>query len=652
MIETPLSPETAIAESSTRNAAACSSCAHDHGHEHGGASWLNGTTRTILCGALAFVAWIVSRVSFPSLPIALYVVALAVGGWPLLRGAVRSLRKLALDMNVLMSAAVIGAAILGDWPEAASLVVLYTLSESLEEWSLGRSRRAMTNLLQLTPTRVVVKCDNQTREVEADEVQIGEHFLVRAGERIALDGVVVEGTSSVDQAPVTGESVPVEKTVSDEVFAGTLNTDRVLEVRATHLASEGTTARIAYLVDEAAAQKSPRQRATETFAKRYTPFVFVAALLLAIVPPLVFHAMWRDSVVRGLSLLVAACPCAFVIGGPIATICALSSAAKRGVLVRQSSALETLASTKIVALDKTGTLTQGAPRVQSFVVFEGDADELLSVAAALETRSDHPLARAVVEYSRERNARTQDIEKVQERGGNGVRGEVNDVWYEIGRANNWKLTAEVVQQVSHFEAAGQSVALLGNDREVLAMFAFADELRPEAHRVLETLKNNGVTKTFVLSGDNEQAVEKVAKSVSATEWRGALLPHQKLELIEQMTAQGTTAMIGDGINDAPSLARADVGIAVGSEASGLSAQSADMTLLSGGLSQLPFAFRLSRRTKAIIVQNLALALMMKLVFVGGLLLGVWGSWQLVGGVIADMGATLLVTANGLRLLRD
>jgi Cd2+/Zn2+-exporting ATPase len=675
MIETPLSPET-TSKSSTRSATCCSHCAPDvshshdgddhdgHGHEHGAAFPF---ARTVACVMLSLVAWLLSRtlqnvllanVSVANVSVALYVVALFVGGWPLLRGAVRSLRKPSLDMNVLMSAAIIGAAILGDWPEAASLVVLYTLSEALEEWGLNRSRRAMTNLLQLTPTRVLRQRDGASSEVEANEIEVGEHFLVRASERIALDGIVVAGHSGVDQSPVTGESVPVEKTVGDEVFAGTLNTNRVLEIRATRLASEGTIARIAHLVDEAARQKSPRQRATETFAARYTPFVFIAAILLATIPPMFFGATWGASVTQGLALLVAACPCAFVIGGPIATICALSAAAKRGILVRQSTSLETLSQTQIVALDKTGTLTQGAPRVQHFEVFGGfeifggNAAELLSIAAALEGQSDHPLARAVTEYAQAQGSSTRWAQNVEEYGGNGVSGEVEGVVYRLARANNWPFSPQIEAVVRRLEEGGQSIALLGSETEVLAAFGFADELRPEAHRVLDSLRASGVRETVVLSGDNEETVRKVAQSVGATTWKSALLPHEKLRHIEELSSRGLTAMVGDGINDAPALARADVGIAVGGSAGNISTQAADFTLLNGGLSQLPFAFTLSRRTKAIIVQNLALALGLKLVFVVGLLLGIWGEWQLVGGVIADMGATLLVTANGLRLLRD
>ncbi|HVF84488.1 MAG TPA: cation-translocating P-type ATPase, partial [Abditibacteriaceae bacterium] len=546
----------------------------------------------------------------------------------------------------------LGAAILGDWPEAAALVVLYTLSEALEEWGLNRSRRAMTNLMQLTPTRVLRQRDNQTTEVEADEIEVGDHFLVRAGERIALDGIVLAGNSGVDQSPVTGESVPVEKTAGDEVFAGTLNSDRVLEVCATRLASEGTVARIARLVDEAASQKSPRQRATETFARRYTPFVFIAAILLATVPPMLFHATWRASVTQGLSLLVAACPCAFVIGGPIATICALSAAARRGILVRQSTSLETLSQTQIVALDKTGTLTQGAPRVGHFEVFGGNDEELLSIAAALEEQSDHPLARAVVAYSRAQGSSTRFAKNVKEQGGSGVVGEVDGAVYRVGRADSWPLSSPIERVVKSLEESGYSVALLGTELQVLAAFGFADELRPESNRVLEALRARGVRETVVLSGDNAQTVRKIAQSVGATSHYSALLPHQKLRHIEELTSRGLTAMVGDGINDAPALARADVGIAVGGSAGNISTQAADFTLLNGGLSQLPFAFNLSRRTKSVIVQNLALALGLKLIFVLGLLLGAWGEWQLVGGVVADMGATLLVTANGLRLLRD
>jgi Cd2+/Zn2+-exporting ATPase len=625
----------------------------------------------LACGGLAAAAWAVTLLDVPALwPIALYAFSVAVGAWPLLRGAWRALGARSLDMNVLMSIAVLGACILGDWGEAAALVFLYAISEWLEEASVHRSRSAITGLMKLAPPRALVRreslsastqntaadsqSENDLIEIDAGEVQVGQVFVVRSGERIALDGVIVAGHSDVDQAPVTGESLPVEKAAGDEVFAGTLNGTGVLDVRAVRPAHEGTTARIARLVMEAQGQKSKRQRTVEKFALRYTPIVLVVATLVALVPPLAFRAPWNDSILRALALLVAACPCAFVLSGPVASICALSHAARQGILVRGGAALESLAQVRAIAFDKTGTLTQGLPAVRDFITLNGiEPQQALAIAASLEAQSEHPLARAVVAYARGRNADILAVGEAQELGGRGLSGIVCGRRYQIGRAELFEGRGSSANDaISSLRNSGRSIAVLGDEHGPTAAFGFCDSIRPEAQRVLEHLKEQGIETRVILSGDNEAAVRDVASEVGADEWRAELLPQDKLDAVRALSLQyDRVAMVGDGINDAPALALADIGVAMGVAGTDAAIEAADVALMSDDLQKMPQAITIARHARAVIIQNVGIALAMKAIFVVGLFLNMWGEYQLIGGVIADTGATLLVTANALRLLR-
>ena len=599
-----------------------------------------------------------------------YIAVVLLGGWPLARGAVRAVGQRSLDMNLLMSAAVIGAGALGEWGEAAALVWLYAVANRVEERSLGRARGAIAALLDLAPARVLRFEKNSWVEVNADAVRVGERFLTRAGERVALDGELLSPLAQLDESPVTGESLPVEKAAGAAVLAGTLNVGDALEARATRPASQGTAARIARLVEEAGANASPRQRATERFAKRYTPVVFGAAILVALVPPLGFGAGWHDSIYRALALLVAACPCAFVLGGPVAIWCALAALSRRGVLARGGAALEGLAVARTFAFDKTGTLTRGAPVVTAFEVTPGhDLGEaqLLAIAAGLETRSTHPLARAVLDLASARGVTAAAVSASSERRGVGVRGTVAGQRFRIERVDESDAQGALWDKARELRAAGQSVALLGretegegSDCEPLALFGFADEVRPEARAALGELKSLGIKSTIVLSGDHPGVVENMAREVGAGAWRADLSPAAKLEAVRELERAGGAAMVGDGINDAPALAGASVGIAMarrgeGGEngaASDIALEAAGITLLRADLRALPESVRVARRAHRIIATNIALALGLKGGFVLGVLLGWWGHDYLVGGVISDVGASLLVTLNALRLLRN
>ncbi|MBV9867449.1 MAG: heavy metal translocating P-type ATPase [Abitibacteriaceae bacterium] len=614
----------------------------------------------LACALLTFAGWGGYHLALPALYIhALYFVAVVAGGWPLLCGSWRAIGALALDMNVLMSIAAIGACWLGDWGEAASLVFLYSVSEWIERQSVRRSRRAIANLMSLTPPRALVRQlkgkAQDLIEVDANEVAVGDIFVVRAGERIALDGVITEGHSQVNQAPVTGESLPVEKGIGDEVFAGTLNDSGVLEARATRLAQDGTLAHIARLVGEAEAQKSPRQRTMESFARLYTPVIIAVAATVAIMPPLIFGANWHSWFYRALSLLVAACPCAFVLSGPIAAICAISAAARRGILIRGGTALETLAAVQAVAFDKTGTITEGVPHVTDFITLNGQPrDQLIAVAGALEQQSQHPLARAVVDFARREVPSTVVAENVQEQEGQGVSGTYEGTRYHIGRIGLAKAQLDgAAAMVQSLQSQGRSVALLNGAGKPLAVIGFTDKVRASASSGLLHLQAQGIAPRIILSGDNTAAVRHVTEQVGADSYQSELMPADKLRIIREFGQQhGTTAMVGDGINDAPALAQADIGVAMGAAGSDAALEVSDVALMSDDLNKLPEAIAIARQARSIIMQNIALALAMKFIFIVGLFLNLWGSYSLAGGVIADMGATLLVTANALRLLQS
>jgi len=639
----------------------CASCSCPPPDQHDSAAAVSWQTWSAIgCGALALAAWVSSLFSLPSVVSAtFYATAIAVGGWPLLRGSWYALCQRALDMNVLMTVAVIGACLLGDWGEAASLVVLFTAAEWIEERSALRSRQAITNLMRLAPQRALVRENGGSEliEVDAATVAVGDVFTARAGERIALDGIVTAGSSSINQAPVTGESLPVDKGIGDEVFAGTLNGSGVLEIQATHLAGDGTVARIARLVLEAETQKSPRQRTVETFARRYTPCVFGVALLVATVPPLFMAVAWSDALYRALALLVAACPCAFVLSGPVASICALAAAARSGILVRGGAVLETLAGVRAVAFDKTGTLTQGVPQVTDFVALNGASrEQLIALAAGLEAQSRHPLGRAVADFAERESIPGATMENVRELAGQGISGTLHGDSYRIGPVRlftgDGTMTGRAERIVESLQHKGRSVALLGHAAGPLGVFGMADTMRPGAREVLSWLKALGIARNVILSGDNAAVVRQVAGEVAADSWQSGLLPADKLRLIRELSQQtGPCMMVGDGINDAPALAQADIGVAMGAAGSDVALEAADVALMGDDLRKLPQAIEIARAARAVIVQNIVLALALKFIFVAGLFAGVWGSFSLAGGVIADMGATLLVTANALRLAR-
>jgi Cd2+/Zn2+-exporting ATPase len=586
---------------------------------------------------------------------ALYALGILAGAWYILPKAWRAARRLRPDMNLLMTIAVLGAAAIGEWLEAATVAFLFAVSLALESWSVGRARRAIAALMDLAPpTARWRRKEGREELVPPEQVPVGALFIVRPGEKFPLDGRVVRGASGVNQAPITGESVPVLKNPGDPVFAGTINGNGALEVESTKPAQDTTLAHIIRMVGEAQSRRAPSEQWVERFARIYTPLVMGLALAVLLVPPLLGGGDWSAWLYRALVLLVIACPCALVISTPVSIVAALAAAARQGVLVKGGVYVEAPARLRAVALDKTGTLTEGRPVVVELVPLEGHTElELLERAAALEARSDHPLAQAILTHAQGRGltpAPAEDFEIIQ---GKGATGRVRGVRSWLGShrylEERGQETAEVHQRLEALSTAGRTVVVVGNERHVCGFIALADAVRPGARRTLQALREAGVDHLTMLTGDNQGTAQAIARETGVDEVQAELLPADKVTAVEALVARyGQVAMVGDGINDAPALARATVGIAMGAAGSDAALETADIALMSDDLSKLPWLIRHSRRTLAVIRQNITFSLGVKAVFV---VLTFAGSASLWAAIAADMGASLLVILNGLRLLQ-
>ncbi|MBN8709555.1 MAG: cadmium-translocating P-type ATPase [Verrucomicrobia bacterium] len=589
-----------------------------------------------------------------------FLIAIVSGGALVLPKALRAVRSRSLDMNVLMTVAVIGAVSIGEHAEGAAVAFLFSLSELLESWSVGRARRAILALMELAPETALVKREGDFTEVSADSVKIGELVLVRSGQRIPLDGRVVGGSSAVNQAPITGESLPVEKSPGDTVFAGTINGDGSLQIETTKAAGDTTLARIIHMVEEAQATKAPAQRFVDNFARIYTPAVMVFAIALALVPPLVFGQPWMDWIYRALVLLVIACPCALVIATPVSVVSGLAALARAGVLVKGGAYLEALGGLKALALDKTGTITEGKPKVVDIQpVGEASVAEILRIAASINAHSTHPLAGAIVDRAQTDALDFDECSDYRSVQGRGAEGSLGGHEYFVG---NHRFAHEIgvcspglEKRLAEIEAAARSVVVVGHrphgdcTGEVLGVIAIADTIRPEARNAIARMHEAGLRHVVMLSGDNTKTARAIAKEAGIDEAYGDLLPDDKIAKVKELAAKyGSVGMIGDGVNDAPALAVANVGIAMGAAGTDAAIETADVALMRDDLGMVPEAIRLGRRTLGMIRFNIAFALAIKAVF---LLLAVFGLTSLWFAILADTGATLLVTANALRLLR-
>ncbi len=583
-----------------------------------------------------------------------YLLAIGAGLMLVLPKAWYAARTLRPDMNLLMTVAVAGAIGLGEWFEAATVSFLFALSLTLEAWSVGRARRAVAALMSLAPDVVRVVRAGVDQEVSPAEVEPGERFHVLAGERIALDGLVVEGSSEVDQAPITGESVPVPKEPGAEVFAGTVNGAGVLLVESTRPATDTTLARIARLVADSQAQRSEAEQWVERFARVYTPAVFMLAIAVAVLPPLLGGALWAEWTYRALVLLVIGCPCALVISTPVSVVAALASAASSGVLIKGGRLLEVPASLEIIALDKTGTLTEGKPRVVEVVpLAEHDERGLMARAAAIERRSEHPIARAILDHAASLGVEAVPAQDVQAVPGKGATGLIDGREFWLG-SHRWleergQETEALHQRLEELSGAGRTVVVVGNSDHLCGLIAIADAVRPDAAASVAALRRAGIRRVVMLTGDNDATAQAIGREVGIDEVRSELLPADKVAAVEELLAEGPVAMVGDGVNDAPALARATLGVAMGAAGTDVAIETADVALMSDDLSKLAWLIGHSRRTLSIIRQNTTFALGVKALFVVLTFAGLASLW---GAIAADMGASLLVVFNALRLLRS
>jgi Cd2+/Zn2+-exporting ATPase len=608
-----------------------------------------------LAGVAALGAEIVNWASLPEWFSALLaLIAIAIGGIGTYQKGWIALRHGNLNINALMSIAVTGAVLLRQWPEAAMVMVLFTLAELIEAKSLDRARNAIRSLVQLTPELATVQqADGNWVELPVKAITIGQIVRVKPGERVALDGLVVSGQSSINQAPITGESLPVEKTVGDNVFAGTINESGSFEYRVTAESTNSTLARIIHAVEEAQGARAPTQRFVDQFAKIYTPAVFAFALAIALVPPLLLSGDWHDWVYRALVLLVIACPCALVISTPITIVSGLAAAARHGILIKGGVYLEEGYKLAWLALDKTGTITHGKPVLTDTVMLDQPPGlEAVRIATSLAARSDHPVSRAIATNGQQNGTVLLDVADFAAIPGRGVRGTVGDVHYQLG---NHRLihelgvcTPPLEAQLGDLEEEGKTVILLTDGERVLVLFAVADTVKDSSRAAIQALHELGI-KTVMLTGDNAHTARAIAAQIQIDEALGDQLPEDKLRAIERYAQSGKVGMVGDGINDAPALARADIGFAMGAAGTDTAIETADVALMDDDLNKIARFVRLSRTTRTVLVQNITLALIIKAVFLVLTLLGMGTMWM---AVFADMGASLLVVANGLRLVRQ
>lgn len=610
---------------------------------------------TVISGGLWFLGLVLWFTGLTAAAIPTFMGAIVVGAVYTVRAAFYSLRNgLMMDMNVLMTVAVAGAIALGEWMEAATVVFLFALGNTLEAYTMDKTRNSIRGLMELSPQEALVLRDGKEQVVPVSSLRLSDVVIIKPGSRIPIDGQVVEGSSAVNQAPITGESVPVPKEVGDEVFAGTINENGRLLVEVTKLAGDTTLARIIALVEEAQSQKAPAERFVDVFAKYYTPSVIVLAILLAVVPPVFFGREFQEWFYRALTLLVVACPCALVISTPVSIVSAIGNAARNGVLIKGGAHLEQAGQIKAVAFDKTGTLTWGQPVVTEVVPMAGyTPDEILQIAGAIEIGSEHPLADAILKEASARQLELAAGAEFMSLTGRGAKAMVQGQWHYVGSPVFFQQElglslGELEHQILRLETEGKTVILLGTDRELLGLIACGDRPRESSRHAIASLKRQGI-KTVMLTGDNPRTAQALASELKLDDFRAGLLPENKMEAVEGLKRQyGTVAMVGDGINDAPALATADVGIAMGTAGTDTALETADIALMADDLAKLPFTIRLSQQALNIIRQNIAFALIVKAAAVFLVFPGILNLWI---AILADTGAALMVIANGMRLLK-
>jgi Zn2+/Cd2+-exporting ATPase len=585
-----------------------------------------------------------------------YAVSILIGGYSLFIKGLKNLARFNFDMNTLMTIAILGAAVIGQWGEGATVVILFAISEVLERYSMDKARQSIESLLDIAPTEALIRRENEEMMVQVDDIQVGDIMIVKPGQKLAMDGIVIMGTSALNQSAITGESVPVTKTIDDEVFAGTLNEEGLIEVKVTKRVEDTTISKIIHLVEEAQAERAPSQAFVDKFAKYYTPAIILLALLIVIVPPLSFGGDWSKWVYEGLAVLVVGCPCALVVSTPVAVVTAIGNAARNGVLIKGGIYLEEAGALKVIAFDKTGTLTKGVPVVTDIVTYSGNEIDQMTITGAIEKGSQHPLASAIMRKAKENGLDFNElsIEEFQSITGKGVKAKVNNEFYYVGSPNLFEELHQTIEngikeKITRLQIEGKTVMVLGTEKEILLLIAVADEVRESTKEVIRKLHQVGIERTVMLTGDNNRTAEAIGKEVGVSDIKADLLPQDKLNFIKELRAKHhSVAMVGDGVNDAPALASSTVGIAMGGAGTDTALETADIALMSDDLSKLPYTIILSRKALAIIKQNITFALAVKVV---ALLLVVPGWLTLWIAIFADMGATLIVTLNSLRLLK-
>ncbi|RAP30441.1 Lead, cadmium, zinc and mercury transporting ATPase [Brevibacillus laterosporus] len=616
--------------------------------------WQNDAVqRTGTAGFFILVGIVLQAYQVELLGNAAYAVAMLVAGLKPLKAAWYALKSKSADMNLLMTLAALGAAFIGEWLEGATVVFLFGLGNALQTLSINKTRQSIRSLLRLAPKEAIVFRNQEWVSIPVKDVEVGERLLIKAGEGIPLDGFIVKGISTFNQAPITGESMPVDKEVGDTLFAGSINETSVVEMEVTKIGSDSTLARIIHLVEEAQEKKAPTEQFVEKFARIYTPIVIIVALAVIILPPL-FTGEWQHWFYRGLELLVIACPCALVISTPVAVVSAIGSAARHGVLIKGGAALEIIGHLKQVAFDKTGTITTGKLHVEKILTLQQHTEtEILAKAAMIEQSSHHPIASAILLHARAEGILAQDSDNHQTLVGKGASATLAGITYLAG---NEKLFTEhgvelalLQDQIKEEQQAGKTIVLVGTTNEIWGALIISDTIRPTSQRVMQQLHGIGV-KTLLLTGDNVGAAQHMAQKVGIGHVQADLLPEDKLEAIKvaKKRESGTIAMVGDGINDAPALATADVGIAMGGAGTDTAMETAGIVLMADDLEKLPYVIGLSQQALAIIKQNIYFSLLIKAI---ALLLIIPNWLTLWMAVISDTGAAMIVILNSMRLLR-
>ncbi|MGK9185456.1 cadmium-translocating P-type ATPase [Priestia filamentosa] len=582
----------------------------------------------------------------------LYAIAIIISGYKPAKSAYYAVKSRSLDMNVLMTVAALGAAVIGEWLEGATVVWLFALGVALQNRSIEQTRRSIRNLMDLAPPEAWVKQGEQLVKKAVEEVGVGTIIVVKPGDRIPLDGEVIKGESSVNQAPITGESIPVDKEMGDSVYAGTINESGTLDIKVTKLVEDTTISKIIHLVEEAQEKKAPTQAFVDKFATIYTPIVFILAVLIMIVPPL-FGGSWSDWFYKGLELLVVACPCALVISTPVAIVSAIGNAAKNGVLIKGGTFLETAGTIKAIAFDKTGTLTEGKPTVSNMTTLISTEKYLLSITKTLEEYSNHPIAKAIVAYVNEQGVSSLKGENFRSITGKGVQATIDGTIYYAGNA---KLFSDIgtplsnsLPHIEKLQEEGKTIIIVGTEKEIVGILGVADIMRKTTLSALEHLKQNGIEQVVMLTGDNEGTAKMIASQSGVNRYFADLLPEDKVTSIKQLQKEGyKTAMVGDGINDAPALATADLGIAMGGAGTDTAMETADIVLMADNLEKLPHTVKLSRKALTIIKQNIWFSILIKVIALVFIFPGWLTLWI---AVLSDTGAALLVILNSLRLLK-